>query len=317
MDPTAATPETAPAPQTIDDVVGLLEREQQQAGTESTPEPKTAATPDPEPDTETAEAQEDDGQDPDQPKEAPPTYRVKVRGEEQEVTLDELLKGYSRTEDYKAKTAEVARERETTLAERQRYATALQDSLQTVEQMDPVLASWRGIKDHAQFARDNPAEYVALKAQAEQRFGHLNAMRQQAITLQAEQRQQFLADQAEKLAEKLPEWNDVPKRKEMSTKVTKTLSDLGFSPQEIEGVLDHRIVLGALEVARYRELMEAKKTAESKRVVDTPKVQTPGAPQPRNAPTSQRAAALKRQALATNNSVEKAELVAKYLELKG
>lgn len=41
----------------------------------------------------------------------PQLYKVKVNGEEVEVTLDELLSGYSRTADYTKKTTEVANER--------------------------------------------------------------------------------------------------------------------------------------------------------------------------------------------------------------
>jgi len=47
-----------------------------------------------------------------------PRYRVKVSGEEVEVTLDELLNGYSRTADYQKKTQSLAEQRKAVEAER-------------------------------------------------------------------------------------------------------------------------------------------------------------------------------------------------------
>ena len=46
-----------------------------------------------------------------QPTEEPTLYKVKVNGEEQEVTLQELLDGYSRTADYTNKTQKLGEER--------------------------------------------------------------------------------------------------------------------------------------------------------------------------------------------------------------
>lgn len=54
-----------------------------------------------------------------------PTFRVKVNGEEIEVTQDELLSGYQRQTDYTRKTQEVARQAETL-----RRAAAIQEALE-------------------------------------------------------------------------------------------------------------------------------------------------------------------------------------------
>ena len=47
-----------------------------------------------------------------------PKYRVKVSGEEVEVSLDELLNGYSRTADYQKKTQSLAEQRKAVEADR-------------------------------------------------------------------------------------------------------------------------------------------------------------------------------------------------------
>jgi len=70
----------------------------------------------------------------------PTVFTVKVDGKEVEVTLDELQKGYSRTQDYTRKTQQIAEirkqveaETEAVRAERAQYAQmlgALQAQLQ-------------------------------------------------------------------------------------------------------------------------------------------------------------------------------------------
>ncbi len=53
---------------------------------------------------------QNDGED-DETEDGQPRYTVKVDGEEQEVTLDELVRGYQRNADYTRKTMKVAEER--------------------------------------------------------------------------------------------------------------------------------------------------------------------------------------------------------------
>src|SRR5207253_836116 len=122
MDETA-TPETGPVGDSIDEIVNeigndeapkdaadevvaeLLKDTEEDGQPEGDPEPEEGAS---EPDDD-AESQEDAPQDADDTPE--PTFKVKVNGEEIEVSQSELLNGYSRLEDYKAKTAALADER--------------------------------------------------------------------------------------------------------------------------------------------------------------------------------------------------------------
>ena len=90
-----------------------------------------------EPEEEEAEPEETD----DEVEEEPQLYSVTVNGEEQEVTFDELLKGYSRQSDYTKKTQELsnnrrefesmqqamAQEYQQIQAERQHYIDSLQN----------------------------------------------------------------------------------------------------------------------------------------------------------------------------------------------
>ncbi len=70
-----------------------------------------------------------------------PKYRVKANGEELEVSLDELLNGYSRTADYQKKTQSLAEQRKAVEAERIKIEEAAKtretyaQRLQVIEQL--------------------------------------------------------------------------------------------------------------------------------------------------------------------------------------
>jgi hypothetical protein len=94
------------------------------------------------PDEESSEEQSEEQEEPEE-QEQQQTFTVKVDGKEVSVTLDELQKGYSRTQDYTRKTQQIAEvrkqvEQEThaVRAEREQYAQllgALQAQLQSSE----------------------------------------------------------------------------------------------------------------------------------------------------------------------------------------
>jgi len=92
-------------------LAGEQETEQAQA---QEAEPQTEEVEQTEAEEGEAEEQEDDGQE----EEEQPRYKVKAAGEEKEVTLDDLIKGYQLGADYTKKTTEVAEQRKAVEAER-------------------------------------------------------------------------------------------------------------------------------------------------------------------------------------------------------
>ena len=147
-------------PMTLADAASALDQmllpidgeEQTEEGTQLTDgdEPEVAASEeeslevqDEESNEETKEEQSEEDEQPEE-EEQPQVYTVKVDGKEIEVTLDELQKGYSRTQDYTRKTQQVAEirkqvEAETAAirAEREQYAQllgALQQQLESANE---------------------------------------------------------------------------------------------------------------------------------------------------------------------------------------
>jgi len=192
------------------------------------------------------------------------TFRVKVDGEEVEVPLEELLKGYSRTADYTRKTqaiAEARRQAEAEAAaareERQRYA-------QTLEALDAQLRSLQPPEiDWNRLYQENPVEWVRQREiqrtrqeQAAWLESQRNALAQkQAAEEQLEQAKTLEAERG-KLLEVLPDWRDPEKaRAEKAKIVTYATEKLGFSVDEISDIYDARAVVALRKAMMFDELM--------------------------------------------------------------
>lgn len=281
MSDQTATPETATVDSEagIDDradaILGLLGDDEVQDAEAGEEIPEAGETP--------AEDESDDDTET-QPEPEQPRHRVKVNGEEIEVTLDELLKGYSREADSSRKTATVAEERraleqqrEAFKAEQTERANRLNALLQQAETFDPILDDARKT-DWAKLAEDDPAGYVAKKAKVEQRVQQLQQVAAERNQLMAEHYQQAVQAGMQHLEKAIPEWADAEKRtatqSEIKTYLTK---DLGFQESEISNLVDPRIVQVAYEALQYRKMKAARAAAESKKAAPTPtKTVTPG-----------------------------------------
>lgn len=270
MSDPAATPE--PAPATVDEVVSLLNREQEAVDTaapttDAAAEPDTSQVTEPETQTETPAPE--------------PTYTVKVRGQDVTVTLDELRNGYSRTEDYKAKTAEVAEQRRAAEKLQADIAARTQqlDTLLERAEFDPVLVAGSRV-DWNTLARENPAEYVSQKQAFDSRIQYWQQVAQHSAQAKAQAAQAALEQGERRLREVMPEWADDAKRETLKSGIAKTLQDHGFRPEEFQAVTDPRILTVVREAMLYRQMQAERTAAEAKKAAPVvPKVLPPGTPQ--------------------------------------
>jgi hypothetical protein len=203
-------------------------------------------------------------EDADEAPQASQTFRVKVDGEEIEVPLDELLKGYSRTADYTRKTQAIAEARKQAEAEleiarqeRQRYA-------QTLEALDTQLRSLQPPEiDWDRLYQENPVEWVRqreLQRTRQEQTAWVQAQRAALVQKQQQEEQaqaeQTLEVERAKLMEALPEWRDVEKARAEKAKIVEYATGrLGFSVEEISDVYDARAVLALRKAMLYDELM--------------------------------------------------------------
>ena len=220
-------------------------------------------------------------------------YKVVVDGQEQEVTLDELTKGYSRQSDYTRKTEKLSQDRksveeknaeytrlnEEAKIKRDQYENQLQvlsQQLQTTEQN----------VDMDRLYQEDPAEYVRQKAEQDRRKELLQASEQEQNRIRAEKQQesdkvysQYLDNERKLLAEKLPIYGDKDKGPEFIKNLTSYAKSIGYTDQEISMLVDHRAVMMLANAYRYDKLKKAnlknKKVTKVSKVISSssPKVQ--------------------------------------------
>lgn len=224
---------------------------------------------------------------------------IEWNGETKKLPKSELKELAQKGFDYTQKTQQLAEARRQFEAQAQavQQSIALQNQqievIAEVKSLDTQLAQFKDVNWH-QLAESDPVQYLKLNQTyrdlKETREAKVQDFHQKAQTLQhsqAQAQQAYLAEQQKALYEAIPEFKG-PKASEVRAKVTEYLKAVGFSPEEIGGVTDHRSVRLAYEAAQWRAL-QASKPALTKRVAETPKVVKAGTPKTQTPVATQKA----------------------------
>lgn len=230
-------------------------------------------------DTEQSEENEESEEE-----EKPQVFTVKVDGKEVEVTLDELQKGYSRTQDYTRKTQQIAEVRKQTeaelqavRAEREQYAQLLGALEAQIQQAAQPNIDWDRLYQEdpiewvrqRELMRENQEKNAAIQSE-KQRLSQLSQQEQ------LQQRNQILQQEQEALIAAIPEWKDPKKAAAEKAMLVQFGQKAGFSPDELKNVVDHRAVVMLRKAALYDQMMS--KRGQIKPVTNNgPKPAKPGA----------------------------------------
>lgn len=233
------------------------------------------------PDDPDADPDETDGE-----AETPQTFKVKVAGEEVEVPLDELLKGYSREQDYTRKTQAIAEERKAIQSEKQAAADVRSQYSSRLEAVEQIIQQTEPRVDQS-LRQSNPAEWSAQMLQhkmwAEQRQAvqsERSRLAQEAEQEQARERADMVKQEAERLRDAIPEWADPAVAKAETEKLREYGLTVGFTEDELDDVIDHRAVRVLRDAMAFRELKAKSQTTRA--AVEAAKVTSPG---PKTAPS--------------------------------
>ena len=227
------------------------------------------------------EEQEDDGQDEEQPQ----RIKVKAAGEEKEVTLDELIKGYQLGADYTKKTTEVAEQRKAVEAERQAIeeAKSLRDNYaQRLQAIDNFLTSQLPQEDLSSLKENDPIGYAVKVAEMAEKKEQLAAVRAEQARIAQEQQADYaramserVAQEAAKLAQVLPEFSDPAKGENFRKEIRNYGKTLGFTDEELASVIDSRHVVTLHKAMMYDKLQKSK-PAITKKVNEAPRLMRAG-----------------------------------------
>lgn len=263
--------------------------EEAQAQPEASEQPITELVGDPEFEEQDVSAEEAVEQE--EEVEELPRYRVKVSGEEVEVTLDELLNGYSRTADYQKKTQSLAEQRKAVEAERVKIEEAAKtretysQRLQVIEQL---LQQQNQTEDLSSLKAEDPVAYAIAMAEKVEREKQLQAVQAERQRVQQEQMahqqaqlQKHIQGEQAKLMEAIPDFKDDVKAEVVRRDIRNYAKSIGFTDQELSQVYDSRAVLALYKAAQYDKLM-ANKGAATKKVAVAPKTIRPGTSNPQS-----------------------------------
>jgi len=280
---------------------------------EADDEDETDTGDDSEADEEQGSEDEEEAEEADEQPDTPAKIKVKIDGEEVEVTLEELTKGYSRQADYTKKTMALAEKAKAieaevsqTRAERERYAM-------TLAKLDEALASTTPAEpDWARLREENPAEYAAQREDWRQRELDKAAVQAERVRMEnesaREQEAQFNAyveTQIEALSTAIPEWKDPEKAGAEKKSLMEYARTLGYTDEDLGQVYDHRLILLLRDAKRYADaIKKGKQQVATSKVV--PKVLQPGSRDTSVRPSKQKALATERQRLKNSGDVRDA-----------
>ena len=200
------------------------------------------------------------------------TYTVKVDGQEVEVTLDDLKRSFSgqsfiqKGMEENAKSRKELEQAQNALkAEYQRFvefATQVQNNGLQPEptQPDPAKAETDPIgymQEQAKYQQDLAA-YNTQKAE-------LDRMKDAETQQTQAQQQAYIAEQAKRLQERVPEFANAESATEIKGKLLKVGTEhYGFTADEMASIGDSRSVEVLVDALKYRELIAGKAKAKKK-----------------------------------------------------
>jgi len=213
-----------------------------------------------------------------------PRYKVKASGEEVEVELDELIKGYQQGADYTKKSQALAEQRKAIEAERSHLEYVKQERqayAQKLQALDSFLTQQNRGVDLEVLKETDPIGYAVAVAEQSQREKQLAVVRneQQRIAQQqqAEQQSQLqahLRTESEKLVSLIPELA-TPQGDAVRKQIRDYAKSVGWSDQELSSVYDSRAVMTLYKAMKYEQLQKSKPEL-NKKLQSAPKMMRSG-----------------------------------------
>jgi len=230
---------------------------------------------------ETDEVEYSEEESEEQPKQR---YKVKASGEEVEVELDELIKGYQQGTDYTKKSQALAEQRKAIEAERSHLEYVKQERqayAQKLQALDSFLTQQHQGVDLEVLKETDPIGYAVAVAEQSQREKQLAVVRneQQRIAQQQQSEQQaslqnHLRQESEKLVSLIPELA-TPQGDAVRKQIRDYAKSVGWSDQELSSVYDSRAVMTLYKAMKYEQLQKSKPEL-NKKLVAAPKMMRSG-----------------------------------------
>jgi hypothetical protein len=220
------------------------------------------------------EGQEQDKEDQTEDEEQEEKYKVKVDGEELEVSLEELQKGYMLEANYRKKTTSLNKDREAL------NQKALEIDQQLEEAKSLITADIEALnsEDMQRLRDEDPDAYIKKQDEIQAKSRKFDALKQKRDKEHLARQEKIIKKERELLFDSFPEWSgDEVKMQKEAKELLGVMSNLGFSETEINNMTDHRMFVLAHKAQQLEKIQKA--SLESKKVTPKPKSIKPGVSQ--------------------------------------
>ena len=214
----------------------------------------------------------------------PERYSVKVNGQEEQVSLEDLKQGYSGQKYVQQGMQDVAAQKKEAEAvytalnnERQQMAELyqqLQNGGFAPEPIKPTKEEFDA--DPIGYMQKN-LEYEEQKANHDRQMAQLEQASQQNSVAQQNAKQAYLQEQMQILQKEIPEFADSTKASKLREQLVNTgKSQYGYTTEEISQISDYRAIKVLHDAMRYQDIISGKSKAKVKTKSAKPVVK-PGA----------------------------------------
>lgn len=192
--------------------------------------------------------------------EEPELYTVKIEGEEKQVSLDELIKGYQLEGHYTQKSQKLAEEQKVVAEERK----ILSNITQKFEKLDEVVTYLNGVNNFLEgtippmpsidLAKTNPAEYLQQKEQRESYLRNMGSIHQH-VAQTKEQAKAIVAEMqaagAKVIRQKMPE---ILEPQNITGLYSYLQDSYGYAKEQIDNNVDPNLFIMAEKARRYDDM---------------------------------------------------------------
>ena len=204
------------------------------------------------------------------------TYRVKVDGDEYDVTQDELIKNYQLEQTAQKRLMKASEERKALDSEKAQTEQVRTQYEQALGLMQQQLQSSNQPKDQTYWDslyESDPLEYVRQRDTERDNQAKMQAVQSEQLRLQQENLQREQA----KLLEMIPEWKDSEVEAKEKSALVSYAKERGWTDQELASTVDSRYIELMRKAYLFDNLQSGKPIAK-KKVKAAPKMVKSGQP---------------------------------------
>ena len=196
-------------------------------------------------------------------------FKVRSDGEDLDVSLDELISGYSRQSSFTKKSQSLAEDRkafENEIAEARQLRSQAIEVLENAKTAQPQVAQkdsqyWQDLKDSdpMQFMLERD-ELREAQMQDQMREQQIQKLRAQENAEQQANLEKYIASQRDNLSTLIPEWSDEKIAKAERKAIVEYGKNIGFTDQELNEAYDSRAVATMRKAMLYDKLAKKRGT---------------------------------------------------------